>query len=104
MGRHVGNITMGGLKKKNFGMITPQSSFLFQFQVCSNNNLLPVYFCHTFMEWNSMHFFKSIDGKETGHASHWKVLLFPKRMQVLKIKTACNINVTNSSLIVILVF
>lgn len=46
-------------------MITPQSSFLFQLQVCSNNNLLPVYFCHTFMEWNSVHFFKSIDDKET---------------------------------------
>jgi hypothetical protein len=28
-------------RKKIFGMITPQSSFLFQLQVCSNNNLLP---------------------------------------------------------------
>jgi len=89
MGRHVGNITMGGLKKKDFGIITPQSSFLFQLQVCTNNNsLLPVYFCHTFMECNSVHFFKSIDNKDTGHASHGKVLLFPKRIQVLKIKIA----------------
>jgi hypothetical protein len=55
--------------KKNFRTITPQSSFLFQLQVCSNNNLLPVYFCHTFMEWKSVQFFKSIDDKETGHSS-----------------------------------
>jgi hypothetical protein len=88
MGRHVGNITMGGLKKKEFEIITPQS-FLFQLQVCaSNNSLLPVYFCHTFMECNSVHFFKSTDNKDTGHASHSNVLLFPKRMQVLKIKIA----------------
>lgn len=95
---------MGGVKKKNFGMIIPQSSFLFQFQVCSDNNLLPVYFCHTFMECNSVHFLQSINDKETGYASHRKVLLFPKRMQLLKIKIACNINVTNNSLIVMLVF
>jgi hypothetical protein len=50
-----------------------------------------------------MHFFQSINDKDTGHASHSKVL-FPKRMQVLKIKIACNINITNNSLIVILVF
>jgi len=83
---------MGGWKQKNVRMITPQSSFLFRLQVCSKNNLLPVYFCHTFMEWKSVQFFKSIDDKETGHSSHRKVLLFPIRMQVLKIKTACNIN------------
>jgi hypothetical protein len=41
MGRHFGNITMGGFKKKKLAIITPQSSSSFQLQACSNNNLLP---------------------------------------------------------------